>query len=137
MFCNTAAIVLQVLPIAMMATTAASWSSPRYRSVPVREVPTKFIFGYLVLLLCNTYHIGAAINSGSTWEQCLQQRQMGAIGTCLGQRALTYLQRFEDQQNVTLFEGSLKIERDNKDLNLGTQSRSIVNFLDLNPSDFR
>lgn len=39
---------------------------------------------------------------------------------------------------MTLFDGSLKIERvlDNN-LNLGIQSRSIVNFLDLNPTDFR
>lgn len=70
-------------------------------------------------------------------EYCLQQRQIGSIGSCLGQRALSFMQQFEDMEKVTLFNGSLKIERVTKDLDLKTQSRSIVNFLDLNPTDFR
>lgn len=92
-------------------------------------------------MLCNPYLIPtvtAVLGSGSgAFEHCLQQRQMGSIGSCLGQRALTYLQDFEDSDNFTLLDGSLKFERADKELTLGTQSRSVVNFLDLNPTDFR
>lgn len=119
-----------------MATKTASVDT-RYRSLTASEVPAKLISGCLVLLLCNALHTSSAIGSGTkSLEHCLQQRHMGAMGSCLGQQALSYMQSFEDSQNVTLFDGSLKIELD-QDLKPGAQSRSIVNFLDLNPSDFR
>lgn len=38
---------------------------------------------------------------------------------------------------MTLFDGSLKVSRSDKDFEFGTQSRSLVNFLDLDPMDFR
>lgn len=95
----------------------------------------------LLLLLCNTYliHTTSAAVTGpdSSFEQCFQQRQMGAIGSCLGHRALSFLQRFEETPNMTLFDGSLKVSRSDKDFEFGTQSRSLVNFLDLDPMDFR
>lgn len=96
----------------------------------------------LVLLLCNTHLIGTVSGviggaGAGSFEYCFQQRQMGAIGSCLGQRALTYLQHLEDSQNVTFLDGTLKMERSDKDLNLASQSRTNVNFLDLNPTDFR
>lgn len=102
----------------------------------------KFMFNCTVLLLlCNSYliHTTSAAVTGPdfSFEQCFQQPQMGAIGTCLGHRALSYLQRFEETPNMTLFDGSLKISRSDKDPDFGTQSRSLVNFLDLDPMDFR
>lgn len=101
----------------------------------------KFMLNCIVLLLlCNAYFIDhvSAVSSGGgdSFENCFQQRQFAAIGSCLGHRALSFMQRVEDSSNVTLFDGSLKISRDPK-VDLGTQSRSIVNFLDLDPMDFR
>lgn len=99
----------------------------------------KILLNCIALVLCNNYFFtttAAAGASADSLEHCFHQRQMGTIGTCLGQRALSYLQNIEESPNVTLFDGSLKIVRNENDVHLGTQSRSLVNFLDLNPTDF-
>lgn len=88
-----------------------------------------------MIALCNNYLIQPGRADGSTFEYCLKQRQISGIGTCLGQQALEYLQRIEDSNNVTIVNG-LEIVKV-KDDDLASKSRSFVNFLDFNPSDFR
>ena len=106
-----------------------------------RSLGGQFKFSGLAML-CNILLLSlatgtTAIETGTgPFQQCLQQRQLSSIGTCLGQQTLTYLQKLEDSQNVTLFD-DLHIERADKNLPLGTQSRSIVNFLDYDPTDFK
>lgn len=138
-FYPPAAIVLQVLISAMATKTAfiATWGNRRRLRTSEQSAQVK-LTTCLVLLLCNTSLLQRTMAASGSFEHCFQQRQIGSIGQCLGQQALGYLQQLKDSPNMTLFDGSLKIERvlDNN-LNLGTQSRSIVNFLDLNPTDFR
>lgn len=93
----------------------------------------------LLLVLCNTSHIPAVsaigIGPSNSFDHCWQQRQLSVMTSCFGNRALSFLQGIEDSSNMTLFDGSLNIVKTGE--NLGTQSRSIVNFLDLDPTDFR
>lgn len=72
-------------------------------------------------------------NSDSVHEfkYCLRKSTHPSLKECVGRTAISFLQRFDERDNFTFAE-SLIASRDDQ-----VASRSLVNFLDTDPVDFR
>ncbi|XP_037815055.1 uncharacterized protein LOC119605809 [Lucilia sericata] len=70
-------------------------------------------------------------NSVQEFQYCLRKSSHPNLRECVGRTAISFLQRFDERDNFT-FAGSLIAARDDK-----VASRSLVNFLDTDPVDFR
>ncbi|KNC21433.1 hypothetical protein FF38_12529 [Lucilia cuprina] len=70
-------------------------------------------------------------NSVQEFQYCLRKSSHPNLRECIGRTAISFLQRFDERDNFT-FAGSLIAARDDK-----VASRSLVNFLDTDPVDFR
>ncbi|KAM7359465.1 osiris 10a [Cochliomyia hominivorax] len=65
------------------------------------------------------------------FKYCLKKSSHPNLRECVGRTAISFLQRFDEKDNYTLTE-SVIASRDDK-----LASRSLVNFLDTDPVDFR
>ncbi|XP_023158479.1 uncharacterized protein LOC101461939 [Ceratitis capitata] len=65
------------------------------------------------------------------FRYCMRQSQHPSLRECIGRTAINFIQRFDEQDNYTLF-SDLVSTKDDK-----ISGRSLVNFLDTDPVDFR
>lgn len=70
-------------------------------------------------------------NSVHEFKYCLRKSTHPNLRECVGRTALNFLQRLDERDNYTFAE-SVVASRDDK-----VASRSLVNFLDTDPVDFR
>ncbi|XP_055850376.1 uncharacterized protein LOC129914950 [Episyrphus balteatus] len=66
-----------------------------------------------------------------TFNYCIRDAENQGLKSCMGKTAISFLQSFNEQDNFTVFP-DLIAEKDES-----VASRSIVNFLDQDPVDFR
>ncbi|XP_073820274.1 osiris 10a [Musca autumnalis] len=65
------------------------------------------------------------------FKYCLKNSKQPRITECIGRSAISFLQRFDERDNVTLTMDLVATKSDN------VASRSLVNFLDTDPVDMR
>lgn len=67
----------------------------------------------------------------SAFGNCLKRNQSPGLMTCVGHQALVTLQTFEDANNFTLANDIIMLKDES------VMSRSLPNFLEQDPMDFR
>ncbi|XP_054728827.1 uncharacterized protein LOC129237882 [Anastrepha obliqua] len=90
----------------------------------------------LALILCFAF-VQAVTNVDNSardidqFRYCMRKSQHPSLRECVGRTAINFIQRFDEQDNYTLF-ADLVSTKDDK-----IAGRSLVNFLDTDPVDFR
>lgn len=79
-------------------------------------------------LLLWIQHVGGDLDS---FGYCLRDPSKPSLKECIGKTAISYLQQFDNNNNYTVSQGVV-LSKDT-----GLASRSEVNFLDVDPVDFR
>ena len=70
-------------------------------------------------------------NSIHEFQYCLRKSAHPSLSECAGRTAISFLQRFEEKDNFTFVDNVVATRDDS------VASRSLVNFLDTDPVDFR
>lgn len=84
---------------------------------------------FIVLLSILKTHI--CKSDMSALGNCLKRNQSPGLMTCVGHQALVTLQTFEDANNFTLANDIVMVKDES------VMSRSLPNFLEQDPMDFR
>ncbi|XP_036325228.1 uncharacterized protein LOC118738408 [Rhagoletis pomonella] len=90
----------------------------------------------LALILCITAvqavtNVDASSRDLDQFRYCMRKSQHPSLRECIGRTAINFLHRFDEHDNFTLF-NDLVSTKDDK-----ISGRSLVNFLDTDPVDFR
>lgn len=93
-------------------------------------------FEILTLIVCITFakavtNVDPSSGELDQFRYCMRQTQHPSLRKCIGRTALNFLQRFDEQDNYTLFNDFVSTKDDK------ISARSLVNFLDTDPVDFR
>lgn len=94
------------------------------------------VFETLTFVVCITFvqavtNVDPSSRELDQFHYCMRQSQHPSLRECIGRTALNFLQRFDEQDNYTLFRDLVSTKNDK------ISARSLVNFLDTDPVDFR
>ncbi|XP_036234273.2 uncharacterized protein Osi10a [Bactrocera oleae] len=94
------------------------------------------VFETLTFVVCITFvqavtNVDPSSRELDQFHYCMRQSQHPSLRECIGRTALNFLQRFDEQDNYTFFRDLVSTKNDK------ISARSLVNFLDTDPVDFR
>ncbi|XP_075144510.1 osiris 10a [Haematobia irritans] len=89
---------------------------------------------FILLSVCDMNSSAISTNNSQNLQEfqyCLRKSKNPNVRECIGRSAISFLQRFEEKDNVTLAKDFIATKSDN------AAGRSLVNFLDTDPVDIR